>query len=175
MDIATRILNKIKEKGVSYYELAKLTGIPKSALQRYAIGETTKIPLDRLEQIAKALGCSPAYLMGWEDEYGYSIVTEQDKEKTEKLPPRLETFLEAINSLPDDDWIKIMEYADYVLLKHQAKVTNSEDGEIIFPKHPKNVNYFTPKEEAFLQEREKIIDICLNKVLDGEKEKDERE
>ena len=67
LDISRRILEKIKEKNMSYYELSKKTGIPKSALQRYATGETSKIPLDRLEMIAKALNCSPIYLMGWEE------------------------------------------------------------------------------------------------------------
>ena len=43
-----------------------MTGVPKSTLQRYATGETTAIPLDRLETIAKATSVSPAYLMGWE-------------------------------------------------------------------------------------------------------------
>lgn len=67
MDIASRMFEKIKENNMSYYELSKKTGIPKSALHRYATGETPKIPLDRLEIIAEALNCSPAYLMGWEE------------------------------------------------------------------------------------------------------------
>ena len=65
--ISIRILDKIKEHQYSYYELSKMTNIPKSALQRYATGETEKIPLDRLMAIAKALNVSPAYLMGWEE------------------------------------------------------------------------------------------------------------
>ena len=64
-DISKRILQTMIEKEISYGELSKLTGIPKSALQRYAIGETEKIPLDRLEKIAKALNVDAAYLMGW--------------------------------------------------------------------------------------------------------------
>ena len=47
----------------SYGELAKRTGIPKSALQRYATGETEKIPLDRVETLARVLGVSPQWLM----------------------------------------------------------------------------------------------------------------
>lgn len=66
-EIASRLLNTILEKEMSYGELANLTGIPKSALQRYATGTTDKIPIDRLEKIAKALGVSAAYFMGWED------------------------------------------------------------------------------------------------------------
>lgn len=63
-ELSNRILNLIIDKDLSYGELSNLTGIPKSALQRYATGETEKIPVDRLELIAKALGTSSARLMG---------------------------------------------------------------------------------------------------------------
>lgn len=66
-DMAIRILKSMSEKNVSYGELSSMTGIPKSALQRYATGATEKIPLPRVELIAKALNISAAYLMGWED------------------------------------------------------------------------------------------------------------
>ncbi len=62
-----KILRLMNESGLSYGELSKMTKIPKSALQRYATGETEKIPVDRIEILARALGCSSAYLMGWED------------------------------------------------------------------------------------------------------------
>lgn len=54
-EISKRILGLLEKKKISYGELSKLTKIPKSALQRYATGETEKIPLDRLELIAKYL------------------------------------------------------------------------------------------------------------------------
>ena len=65
-DISKRILSIIMEKDISYGELSDKTGIPKSALQRYATGQTEKIPIDRLQIIASALGSTPEYLMGWE-------------------------------------------------------------------------------------------------------------
>lgn len=64
-ELSKRILSLIEEKGLSYGELAEMTKIPKSALQRYATGSTEKIPLPRIEAIAKALGVSSAYLIGW--------------------------------------------------------------------------------------------------------------
>ena len=67
-EISNRLYAALETSGYSYGELSKLTGIPKSALQRYATGETEKIPLDRLEKMANALGVSSAYLMGWEDQ-----------------------------------------------------------------------------------------------------------
>ena len=65
--ISERILNLLAEKDISYGELSIQTNIPKSALQRYATGQTEKIPIDRLDRIAKALNTTPAYLMGWEE------------------------------------------------------------------------------------------------------------
>jgi len=72
-DISSRIHVLMGDKNLSYGELSRLTNIPKSALQRYATGETHKIPLDRLELIARSLCVSAAYLMGWIDDQGEPI------------------------------------------------------------------------------------------------------
>lgn len=64
---AKRILDLMEEKSLSYAELSLMTGIAKSALQRYATGQTAKIPIDRLERIAAALETNAGYLIGWED------------------------------------------------------------------------------------------------------------
>ena len=66
-ELSNRILNLIQAQELSYGELSRLTGIPKSALQRYATGETEKIPVDRLESIANALHTSSAALLGREE------------------------------------------------------------------------------------------------------------
>lgn len=66
-NISDKILALIEEKGISYRELARRTDINASALQRYATGETEKIPIPRVQAIAKALGVSAEYLMGWEE------------------------------------------------------------------------------------------------------------
>lgn len=67
-EISQRLLKAIVASGYSYGELSKLTQIPKSALQRYASGTTDKIPIDRLQTIANAVGVSAESLMGWEEE-----------------------------------------------------------------------------------------------------------
>lgn len=64
--VISSILSCMQEQGISYGELSSLTNIPKSALQRYATGETEKIPLDRLEKIAVALHVETAWLLGWD-------------------------------------------------------------------------------------------------------------
>lgn len=66
-EISERISKLMQEKDLSYAALASMTGIPKSALQRYVVGETPKIPLDRIEAIADALNTTPGYILGWTD------------------------------------------------------------------------------------------------------------
>lgn len=65
--LADRILKAITNAGLTYGELSARTGIPKSALQRYATGETDKIPAKYIESIARAAHVSPIYLMGWSE------------------------------------------------------------------------------------------------------------
>lgn len=89
-NMAIKILQAMSEKNISYGELSAMTGIPKSALQRYATGATSKIPLPRVEQIAQALGISAAYLMGWEE-----------KEQP-TLSEKRQAALEIIEKLSDD-------------------------------------------------------------------------
>ena len=80
----SKIISEVIEKsGYSYPELAKLTGISKSSLQRYATGETKKIPLDCIEAIARATNVSPALLMGWEESNVGEIMS---KDKIRMIP-----------------------------------------------------------------------------------------
>lgn len=66
--IRQRLKNKRIEKGYSYQVLADKTHLSKSTLQRYETGNIGNLPLDKLKVLADALGCSPGYLMGWEDD-----------------------------------------------------------------------------------------------------------
>lgn len=66
-EFAKRLLSEYAKAGYSYPELERMTGIPKSTLQRYFTGETEKIPLSSIEKLAKAFEVDPAYLMGWKE------------------------------------------------------------------------------------------------------------
>lgn len=65
--IIGRLKECIENSSFSYVDLEKITGIPKSNIQRYANGATKKIPVDAIQLIAKAVGISDAYIMGWSD------------------------------------------------------------------------------------------------------------
>lgn len=65
MSFSEKLAQAMKDKEMSTRQLSELTGIPKSAIQRYTSGETEKIPIDRMIRMAEAMGIDPAYVMGW--------------------------------------------------------------------------------------------------------------
>lgn len=90
-----RIYNLMVEQNISYGELSKKTDIPKSALQRYATGQTAKIPIDRIEKIAIALNSRAEYIMGWEKK-------EQPSAVRKELSDREMALLELFDQMPEE-------------------------------------------------------------------------
>lgn len=50
------LIEAVRKSGKTYKELESLTGIPKSAIQRYVTGVTRKIPVDRMDALEQCLG-----------------------------------------------------------------------------------------------------------------------
>ena len=67
-ELSERLKKAIKNSGLSQRELEIKTGIPHSAIQRYASGDTDRVPISRIEILAAALGVSAEYLLGWNKE-----------------------------------------------------------------------------------------------------------
>ena len=63
MEVRDMIAKLMRDKGISYGELEKRTGLPRSVLNRYVNGVTKKIPIDNLEKIAKGLNVPPVYFV----------------------------------------------------------------------------------------------------------------
>ena len=89
-----RIKALIDSSGLSYQEIEKLTGIKKSSLQRYASGETTKIPLDVIEKLSVGFKVSQEYLIGWDEKK--NSPSEPSLTEGEKL------MLELFRKIPED-------------------------------------------------------------------------
>jgi transcriptional regulator with XRE-family HTH domain len=94
MDVAKRIKELRKAKGISAEMIAEQLGTNPTTIYRYEKGDIEKMPLSVLEPIAKILGCSPAYLMGWTDDpdpsfaYNFPFFTKKELEKfLSALPP----------------------------------------------------------------------------------------
>ena len=104
-----RILHSIQRANLSYSELASLTKIPKSALQRYATGETEKIPIDRIEAIAKATNVTSEFLMCWTDDIEPEKIVKNNLSDNEKK------LLFSYNQLNESGQSKLMERLDELL------------------------------------------------------------
>lgn len=57
------IQNKLKEKGMSRYELAKRIGVTYPTIDNIYKGTSTSIKFDILESICKELDCSPVEIL----------------------------------------------------------------------------------------------------------------
>lgn len=62
-----RIKQAREKAGYSYSDLSKLTGIPKTSLQRYETGTTLKIPLSAISKLEQALNLPRGFLLGWSE------------------------------------------------------------------------------------------------------------
>lgn len=107
-----RIKALVDSSDLSYQELEKLTGIKKSSLQRYASGETAKIPLDVIEKLSKAFNVSQEYLIGWDEQK--SPPTEVQLSEGEKM------MLELFRKIPEDRQAEAIDLLR-VALKMQQK------------------------------------------------------
>lgn len=67
MEIKDRIYSLRKQKKITLETLGKMIGVSKQTVSRYESGEINNIPYEKIEALAKALDCTPGYIMGWED------------------------------------------------------------------------------------------------------------
>ncbi|WP_301965655.1 transcriptional repressor LexA [uncultured Ruminococcus sp.] len=67
MTIGERIKKLREEKNITVDKLAELIGKNRATIYRYESSEIEKLPTSVLEPLCKALGTTPAYLMGWTD------------------------------------------------------------------------------------------------------------
>lgn len=56
------------KKGITQVDLAAEVHITKQTLYKYENGIITNIPSDKIEELARVLNTTPAYLMGWDDD-----------------------------------------------------------------------------------------------------------
>ncbi len=101
-EIAKRLSALIQESGMSYRDLSEMTGISKTAIQRYATGDTEKIPVDRIIKLAGALGTTPEALLGWESKTKtHPQLSERVLRRLREDPEFCEVFDFLLNVDPD--------------------------------------------------------------------------
>lgn len=106
-------------KGLTQTELGKLCGTTKQTIFKYETGVVTNIPLDRLEDIANALGVSSAYLMGWENPTAANDGVSAEKREL------MNAILDSLNALSDEDLRLIGQVVETI--RHRASPERSRD------------------------------------------------
>ena len=98
-----RVGDKIKQRrielGLSQEELAKRTGY-KSRSSINKIEVSRALPLSKVERVALALECSPAYLLEWEEENILEI--EETDVFLSELSERQKEFVLKLAELPQE-------------------------------------------------------------------------
>lgn len=120
-EISDKILNLIEEKNISYGELSKISGIPKSALQRYATGKTNKISAQRLKIIAESLGTTVQYLIN--EESPNKISSSLSSERKNAM------FYDRIRYQRESQGMTQQELADKVGYTSRSTINKIEKGE----------------------------------------------
>lgn len=68
MEMGQKIYNLRIQKGMTLEELGNMVGVGKSTVRKWENGMIANMKRDKILKVSEALGTTPAYLMGWEDE-----------------------------------------------------------------------------------------------------------
>lgn len=93
-DMARKIKELRHERGLTLEQVGKAVGVGKSTVRKWEVGMIANMRRDKIASLAKVLGTTPAYLMGW------------DEDKNDKLPSiinRLRSDTEFANIIFDLD------------------------------------------------------------------------
>ena len=66
--MAQRIKSLRQKKGLTLEQVADVVGVGKSTVRKWETGMIANMRRDKIADLARALGTTPAYLMGWEEE-----------------------------------------------------------------------------------------------------------
>ncbi|MGM9643045.1 MAG: helix-turn-helix domain-containing protein [Eubacteriales bacterium] len=84
MNMAQKIKNLRQQRGMTLEQVANIVGVGKSTVRKWETGMIANMKRDKIALLAQALGTTPAYLMGWQDEdeenpYELQLLTAFDK------------------------------------------------------------------------------------------------
>ena len=68
MEMGEKIYNLRMQKGLTLEELGNMVGVGKSTVRKWENGMIANMKRDKILKVSEALGTSPAYLMGWNEE-----------------------------------------------------------------------------------------------------------
>ena len=113
-NMAKRIKELRQQKGMTLEQVADIVGVGKSTVRKWETGMIANMRRDKIADLAKALGTTPAYLMGWKEETKKApdeeVLTEGEK-----------VMLNVFRQIPEDRQAEALELLQ-VALKMQKKL-----------------------------------------------------
>ena len=94
--MAQRIKELRKEKKLTLEQVADVVGVGKSTVRKWETGMIANMKRDKIALLAKALGTTPAYLMGWKEAEKEVSPSEPTLTEGEKM------MLELFRRIPED-------------------------------------------------------------------------
>lgn len=95
--MAQRIKTLRQEKGLTLEQVADVVGVGKSTVRKWETGMIANMRRDKIADLAKALGTTPAYLMGWKEED-----EKNDSPNEPTLTEGEKLMLELFRKIPED-------------------------------------------------------------------------
>lgn len=92
--MAQRIKDLRKQKGLTLENVAEIVGVGKSTVRKWETGMIANMKRDKIASLAKALGTTPEYLMGWNEQ--------KSSPSEEKLTEGERLMLELFRMIPED-------------------------------------------------------------------------
>lgn len=115
--VFSKRLEELKEeKKLSYNDLARLTGISASNINRYVTNLKMKVPVDNVKKLARALDVEPAYLLGFQEREPF-----YEREDTDEILNMIINELTDKNFFCEDRLLDILDYIRYVKNKELRK------------------------------------------------------
>lgn len=95
--MAQRIKELRHSRGLTLEQVAEVVGVGKSTVRKWETGMIANMRRDKIADLAKALGTTPAYLMGW---------NENDENNNSPTEPKLsegeQALIDLFHQIPED-------------------------------------------------------------------------
>lgn len=108
--MAYRIRTLRQERDLTLEQVADVVGVGKSTVRKWETGMIANMKRDKIASLAKALGTTPAYLMGWNED-----VSEDNSPSGPALTEVEQKMLELFRQIPVERRESALEVLEAVL------------------------------------------------------------
>lgn len=95
--MAQRIKDLRHARGLTLEQVAEVVGVGKSTVRKWETGMIANMRRDKIADLAKALGTTPAYLMGWKED-----VSKSNSPTVPKLSEGEQKVIDLFRQVPED-------------------------------------------------------------------------